>query len=132
MRVLDRDGVVGPVDQLEVVLAVAERNRLVRREAEPVGDELQAGSLRDVRVRELEEERKRLGDEEPAVELRPQVGAELVEPLRVADDDELRRRPLEPLEQRPDDVQLDVLEARVPLRLRRRRARRTARRRRSS
>jgi hypothetical protein len=70
-------------------------------------------------VRKLEEERQRLGDEEPAVELRAQFSAKLVQPAGVADDHELRRRSFEPVEQRPHDAQLDVLEARVLLSLRR-------------
>ena len=45
MRVRDRDAEAGPVEQLEVVLAVAERDRLLRREAEALGEELRPEPL---------------------------------------------------------------------------------------
>ena len=38
-------------------------------------------------MRELQEERQRLGDEEPGVELRAKFSAKLVQPVGVADDD---------------------------------------------
>ena len=69
VRVLDRDPVAGPLEQLDVVLAVAERDRLRGREAEPLGEEVEPGALRDARARELEEVRQRLRDEEPVAEV---------------------------------------------------------------
>ena len=100
VRVSDRDGEPGPVDELDVVLAVPERDRPLGREAEAIRDELETGALRDLRVRELEEERQRLRDEQLPGEARAQRDAEAVELLRVADDDELRRLAVEPVQQR--------------------------------
>ncbi len=119
MRVRDGDAEAGPVEELAVVLAVAARDGLRRGEAEPVGDELEPRALAHVRMRELEEVRQRLRDEEPAGEARLQLGLELVERLRVADGDELRRVVVQPLVQRADDVDLDPLEVGVRARLRR-------------
>ncbi len=66
MRVRDGDAEAGPVEQLAVVLAVAPGDRLGGREAEPFRDEAEAGALAHVRVRELEEVRQRLRDEQAA------------------------------------------------------------------
>jgi hypothetical protein len=51
-----------------------------RREADVLGDEREAASLRDRRARELEEVRQRLGDVETIAEPLLQTGPELVEP----------------------------------------------------
>ena len=117
VRVLDRDPEPGPVEELEVVLAVSEGDRALRREADVLGDEREPASLRDRRARELEEVRQRLGDVEPLAEPLLQAGPELVEPHRVVDDDELRRRPLDPAEQVADLVQRDALEVGVGARV---------------
>ena len=113
MPVLDADGVARPVEQLEVVLAVPERDRLRGGEAEVLGDEREPAPLRDPRARELEEVGERLGDEEPVAEALDEAGPELVERVRVVDDDELRRRPLEPAEQVAHRRDREVLEVRV-------------------
>ena len=105
MRVRHGDAEAGPVEQLAVVLAVAARDRLLRPEAEPVGDEREAAALAHVRVRELEEVRQRLGDEEAAREARLQLGLELVERVGIADGDELRRVAVE-LQVEGEPVQL--------------------------
>ena len=68
LRVLDRDPEAGFVDQLDVVLAVAERDDAIERDAEPLGDERDARSLRDGRVAELEQVGKRRRQEEPVAE----------------------------------------------------------------
>ena len=47
VRVLDRDPVARPLEQLDVVLAVAERDRLPRREAEVLREEREPAALRD-------------------------------------------------------------------------------------
>src|SRR5204863_6233851 len=91
VRVRDGDAEAGPVEQLPVVLAVAARDRLLGREAEPLRDEREPAPLAHVRVRELEEVRQRLGDEETSREARLQLRLELVEGSRIADRDELRR-----------------------------------------
>ena len=87
VRVRDGDREAGPVEQLAVVLAVAAGDRLRRAEAEPVGDELEPRALAHVRVRELEEVRQRLRDEEASGEARLQHGLERVHLRR------RRRRP---------------------------------------
>src|SRR6185312_8805061 len=46
LRVLDGDAVVGPLEQLDVVLAVAEGNRLRCGEAEALGEEREPRALR--------------------------------------------------------------------------------------
>jgi hypothetical protein len=43
-----RDSVPRPVDELDVVLAVAECDRALAREAEVLGEEVEAGRLRDL------------------------------------------------------------------------------------
>src|SRR5207253_10857537 len=62
VRVGDGYAVAGPLDELDVVLAVAERDRLFPRETDVLGDELEPGRLRHVRRRELEEVGQRLRD----------------------------------------------------------------------
>ena len=54
MRVRDGDAVAGPIDQLHVVLAVAERNRAFAREAQVLREEREAARLRHLGARELE------------------------------------------------------------------------------
>jgi hypothetical protein len=66
--VRDRDAVARPRHQLDVVLAVAERDRLLRREPELLREEAQPGALGDARGRKLEEVRQRLRDVEPVAE----------------------------------------------------------------
>jgi hypothetical protein len=58
VRILDRHAIAGPVDELDVVLPVAEREGALTREAEPLGKELEAGGLLHVRRGELEEVRQ--------------------------------------------------------------------------
>src|SRR5205823_12382432 len=94
-----------------------ERDGRRGREAEPLRDELQAGTLRDVPMRELEEDRQRLRDVEATCEGRTKLAAQLVQLVRIAGHDELRRRLVEPLQQIADLVQLDVLKACVLLRV---------------
>ena len=96
MRVRDRNPEAGPVEQLAVVLAVAARNRLLGPEAEPVRDELEPAALAHVRVRELEEVRQRLRDEEASLEARLELGLERIECRGIADRDELGRIAVEP------------------------------------
>ena len=117
VRVLDRDAVARPLEQLDVVLAVAERDRLLRREAEVAGQKVEARALRHARRRELEEVRQRLRDVQPLAEALPQPRRELVERGRVADADELRRVAVEPRDKVADGMDREVLEARVSLRL---------------
>src|SRR5437870_3741796 len=66
-------------------------------------------------MRELEEDRQRLRDVEAVRKVAAQLAAQLVELVGIAGDDELRRRPVEPLQEVADLVQLDVLKARVLL-----------------
>src|SRR5581483_4723236 len=115
VRVRDGDGVTGPFEQLDVVLTVAERDGLLPREPEPPGEELEPGALRHVAVGELEEVRQRLRDEEAAVEVRLHPHLERIQLERVADADELRRRPVEPREEVADRVDGELLELRVPV-----------------
>ena len=108
-----------PVDELDVVLAVAERDGALAREAKVLREEVEPGRLRDVRRRELEEVRQRLRDVEAAVEARDHALLQPVEHLGIVDHDELRRRFVEPVEQVADGVQLEMLEVRVAASLRR-------------
>ena len=48
MRVGDGDAVAGPVDQLDVVLTVAERDRALAGKAEMLGEEFETGGFRHV------------------------------------------------------------------------------------
>ena len=132
VRVLDRDAEAGPVEQLEVVLAVAERDRLLRGEADMLRHEAEPASLRDRGAGQLEEVRQRLGDVEAAAELLHELGPERIEAVGIVDDDELRRRPLDPAEQVADLVHRDALEVGVGAGVLGDRRRRRARRRRSS
>ncbi len=95
------------VEQVAVVLAVAERDALLGGEAEALAEERERGRLRDVRGRELEEDRERLGDERAVAEARLHLVAQRIEPRLDADGDELRRRPGEPAREVADDVHLD-------------------------
>ena len=113
VRVLDRDAEAGPVEQLEIVLAVAERDRLLGGEAELLGHEGEPAPLRDRGAGQLEEVRQRLGDVETPAELLLEPRPERVEAVGIVDDDELRRRPLDPAEQVADLVQRDALEVGV-------------------
>ena len=122
----------GPREQLPVVLAVAERHRLRRREAEVLGDEREPAALRDRGAGELEEVRQRLGDEEPVAKLGNESRPQGVELLGRRDDDELRRRPLEPGEQVAHLRDRDVLEVGIACGRSPSSRRRRARRRRSS
>jgi hypothetical protein len=70
-------------------------------------------------VRELEEVRQRLRDEEASREARLQHRLELVQRLGIADGDELRRVAVEPGAEVADDVDLEVLEVGLASRLRR-------------
>ena len=79
--------------------------------------ELERRALAHAGQGELEEDRERLGDEGPAVEVSAQLVLEPVERLRLADDDDLGRRPVEPLEQVADRVRLEPGMARVGDRL---------------
>ena len=117
--VLDSNA-VAPRDQVEVVLAVADRDRPFSCEPEPLRQNLERGGLRDALGRELEEERQRLRHEEPPGELLSHRDPELVQRRRFPDADELRRRLLEPRSELADHVQRDPLERRVALGLRRR------------
>src|SRR5439155_14538853 len=117
MRVRDADRVAGPLEQLDVVLAVAERDRLRAREAEQARQELESRPLRDVRMRELEEVRQRLRDVETAVEALLHAHLQIVELQRIADGDELRRRLVEPRKEVADRVDGELLEACIRLRL---------------
>ena len=101
MRIRDSDAEAGPLEQLEVVLAVAECDRPLGGEAELLGDEGEAAAFRDRRARELEEVGQRLGDVEALAEALLQARTQDVEPVGVVDDDELRRRPLDPVEEGP-------------------------------
>ena len=65
VRVRDGDAVTGPLEQLDVVLAVSERDRGLAGEAQPLGHERETGRLRHLPGRELEEVGKRLRDVEP-------------------------------------------------------------------
>ena len=67
--VLDADGIPRPVEQLQIVLAVPERNRLGGRKAEMLRHEPEPASLRDARAGQLEEVGQGLRDEEPLPEL---------------------------------------------------------------
>src|SRR6266516_8200709 len=100
MGVLDRDRVAGPVEQLSVVLAVADPERPRLRESEVLGEEREPRALRDLRVGELEEERERLRDEHARPEALLHLDLEPVEARRLADDDKLRGRLFEPVQQR--------------------------------
>src|SRR5205085_2403350 len=111
--VVDRDAIPRPGHELDVVLAVAERDRPLRREPEALREKVEPGRLRDARRGELEEVRERLGDVHAAVEARLHPLLELVEDERVVDHDELRRRIAQPGEDVADLVQLDVLEVGV-------------------
>ena len=110
MRVGDRDAVAGPLDELDVVLAVPEGDRLLTREADVLRDEVEARRLGHVRRRELEEVRQRLRDVEAPVEAIDHPLLEAVENLRIVDHDQLGRRRPKPGEQVADRVQLQVLE----------------------
>ena len=93
VRVLDRDAVAGPLDQLDVVLAVAERDRLLAREAEMLGRGSR-GPSPSSRPR-VANSRKYGSDFVMcirAAEALAHPHAEPVELDRVADADELRRR----------------------------------------
>ena len=114
MRVRDGDRVPRPLEKLDVVLAVPERKDAVRVEAEVRSDERHPRALRHLRARELEEVRERLGDVEAPVEARLHARLEVVERVRVADRDELRRRPREPGEEVADRAQREVLDVGVP------------------
>ena len=85
--------------------------------AEPLAHELERRALAHAGQGELEEDRKRLGDEGAAVESRPQLDLEAVERLRLADHDDLRRRPVEPREEVADGVRLEPRVRRVGHRL---------------
>ena len=119
MGVLDRHAVAGPLDKLDVVLSVAERHGSFAGKAEVIGEEREAGCLRHVRRGELEEVRQRLRDVEATVETLLHALFQSVQHLGIVDDDELRRLLVEPLEQVTNRMQLEVLEVRVALRLRR-------------
>ena len=93
-------------------------DRLRGDEPEPVGDELESRALAHVRMRELEEVRQRLRDEQPSRIPWLQLRLELVERMLVAHGDELRRRLRQPVAQRADRVDLEVLEVRVASRFR--------------
>src|SRR6476661_5709312 len=101
MRVLDGDPERGPFDELDVVLAVAEGDRLLLREAHVRCQEVEARALRHTGGRELEKVRKRLRDVEAVAEMRLHPLLHPVELRRLADTDELRRRLVEPVEQVP-------------------------------
>ena len=100
------------LDQLDVVLAVPEGDDALERDAEPLGDERDARSLRDGGVAELEEVRERGREEEPLAERRGERLAEGRHVVRVGDGDELRRRLLEPGGEVADLLDRDVLEVR--------------------
>ena len=117
MRVRDGDAIRSPVEQLAVVLAVAARDRLGRGKSEPVGDEREAAALAHVRMRELEKVRQRLRDEEATREARLQLRFERAQLVGIADGDELRRVGGEPRAKIADDVDRNVLELRIALRL---------------
>src|SRR5581483_7642651 len=108
--------VPGPLDELDVVLAVAEGDRPLPREAVAPGEELERRSLRHADRGELEELRQRLRHPQAPVEARAHPGAETVELVGVADADDLRRRPGEPRLHVADRVDRDLLEGRVRLR----------------
>ena len=116
MRVLDRDPVARPLDELDVVLAVAEGDRPLAREAVPLREELEPGALGDAERRELEELRQRLRHPEAVGEARAHPLAEAVERVGVADADDLRRRLRQPRLDVADGVDRDLLEAGVRLR----------------
>src|SRR5207244_12260276 len=78
-----------------------------------------AGCRQDVRRGELEEVRQRLRYVEATVETLRHALFQSVQQLGIVDDDELRRLLVEPLEQVTNRMQLEVLEVRVALRLRR-------------
>ena len=119
VRVGDGDAEAGPLEQLDVVLPVAEGDRPLGREAQVLGQEAETGALRHLGARELEEEGQRLGDEEAAVEAGLHPVLQPVEGVGVVDGDELRRRRREPGGEVADLVQREVLEAGVALGLRR-------------
>src|SRR5439155_3396086 len=108
-----------PFEELDVVLAVPEGDGAFRREALVLGYPGEAGSLRHLRTRELEELGERLRDVQPAVEASLHTPLELVELLGIADRHELRWRLGQPVEERADRVHRDVLEAGVAVGLRR-------------
>src|SRR4029450_7848796 len=81
-----------PLEQLVVVLAVAEGDRPLRSETDVLGEELETGALRHFRARDLEEEGQRLRDVEAAGEALLQARLESVEQLGLPDRDDLRRR----------------------------------------
>ena len=113
VRVRDGDAVAGPLEQLDVVLAVSERDRGLAGEAQSLGDERDAGRLRHLRSGELEEVGERLRDVEPPVESRLHHDLERVHLRRLADGHELRRRLRQPGGEIADDVDGEILEARV-------------------
>src|SRR4051795_7624777 len=102
VRVGDGDAEAAPVEQLAVVLAVAAPDRLRRGESHAVRDELETGALADVGMRKLEEVGERLRNEERSREARLEDCFELVERVRVADGDELRRLLVQPFAQVAD------------------------------
>ena len=132
MRALDRDAEAGHLEQLDVVLAVAERDDVAEVEPQLRRDERDPRALGDRRMAELEEVRQGRREEDAAREATDELGAGLREHVRLGDGDELRRRPVEPREQVAHLGHGQALEAGVRARVlglaRRRRARRRRRR----
>ena len=113
VRILDRDPVSGLLDQLDVVLAVPERDDALERDAEPLRHEGDPSSLRHGGVAELEQEGEGGRQEQAIAERRGERLTEGRDLGGFGDGDELRRRLREPPCEVSDLLDRNVLEVGV-------------------